>query len=134
MAIRVSVSAVYNAAVVFREWFVLLKRGVMRLAKKKVDGLDVLLEERCREDLQRVLESESGRRFLWYLMHRAHVFRSSFTGNSETFFREGERSMGLFVLAGVLDVSPWIFGKMQKEFALWLEELEAEMKNEEAYQ
>lgn len=134
MAIRVSVSAVYNAVVVFREWFVLLKRGVMRLAKKKVDGLDVLLEERCREDLQRVLESESGRRFLWYLMHRAHVFRSSFTGNSETFFREGERSMGLFVLAGVLDVSPWIFGKMQKEFALWLEELEAEMKNEEAYQ
>ena len=94
-------------------------------------ALDLLLEERCRDDLEKVLESEPGRRFLWYLMHRAHVFRSSFTGNSETFFREGERSVGLFVLAGVLDVGPEVFGKMQKEFGDWILELEAELKKED---
>ena len=98
---------------------------------KKMEPIEALLEERCRGDLQAVLTSESGRRFLWYLMHRAHVFRSSFTGNSETFFREGERSMGLFVLAGVLDADPGVFGKMQEEFAALLSELEAELKKEE---
>jgi len=98
---------------------------------KGVGALEALMERRCREDLTRVLASESGRRFLWYLMDRAHVFRSSFTGNSETFFREGERSVGLFVLAGVLDVGPEVFGRMQKEFGAWLSELEIEVKKEE---
>ena len=39
--------------------------------------------------------------------------------------------MGLFVLAGVLDADPGIFGKMQGEFSTWLSELEAELKKEE---
>ena len=98
---------------------------------RRLGELDRLLEERCREDLERVLLLPEGRRCLWYLMDRSHVFRSSFTGNSETFFREGERNVGLFILAGILDVSPECFGQIQKEYSEWLLEMTSTKKEEE---
>ena len=51
------------------------------------------------EDLKWVLSNKRGRRFIWRFLEKAGVFKSSFTGNSETFFREGQRNMGLMVLA-----------------------------------
>lgn len=40
-----------------------------------------------------------GRRIVWRLLEETGQFRSSFTGNSETFFREGERNVGLKITA-----------------------------------
>lgn len=58
------------------------------------------------EDLRRVMSTASGRRFVWGQLERAGVFRSSFTGNSETFFREGQRNIGLMLLADVNEFCP----------------------------
>lgn len=59
--------------------------------------------ERDRElaDIRLVMSSVEGRRFVWRLLEKAGVFRTSFTGNSTTFFNEGMRNMGLMVLGDV---------------------------------
>lgn len=62
-------------------------------------------DERVRDrelaDLRLVMSSVEGRRFVWRLLEKAGVFRTSFTGNSTTFFNEGMRNMGLMVLGDV---------------------------------
>lgn len=90
-----------------------------------LDALDELqeqreLEERKRrhrevEDFKWLMAHAQGRRFVWRLLELAGVFRTSFTGNSETFFREGMRNMGLVVLAEVHELVPEAFVKMLKE-------------------
>ena len=53
------------------------------------------------DDLRQIMDSVHGRRFIWRLLDKAGVFRTSFTGNSTTFFNEGMRNLGLMVLADV---------------------------------
>ena len=62
---------------------------------------DEHIRDRELHDLRSVMDSVEGRRFVWRLLSQAGVFRTSFTGNSTTFFNEGMRNMGLIVLADV---------------------------------
>lgn len=62
---------------------------------------DEQIRDRELHDLRTVMATVEGRRFVWRLLDRAGVFRTSFTGNSTTFFNEGQRNMGLIVLADV---------------------------------
>ena len=62
---------------------------------------DESARDRELHDLRTLMQSIEGRRFIWRLLDRAGVFRTSFTGNSTTFFNEGQRNMGLIVLADV---------------------------------
>ena len=57
-----------------------------------------------------LLDSETGRRFVWWLLEQAHVFQNSFTGNSNTFFLEGERNVGLKVFALCMEADPAFMG------------------------
>lgn len=50
-------------------------------------------------DWKWLMSTPRGRRIVWRLLEECGVYRSSFTGNSETFFREGERAVGLRILA-----------------------------------
>jgi hypothetical protein len=47
------------------------------------------------EDLRKVMSLPEGRRTMWRILCNTGMRRSSFTGNSETYFREGERNVGL---------------------------------------
>jgi hypothetical protein len=67
------------------------------------------------EDLKWLMAHKQGRRFVQRLLEKAGVYRTSFTGNSETFFREGMRNIGLFVLSEVMEVTPEQFALMLKE-------------------
>lgn len=53
------------------------------------------------DDFNKVLSSVNGRRFVWRMLEKAGIFRTSFTGNSETFFREGMRNMGLMLMLDI---------------------------------
>lgn len=79
---------------------------------KDYDPFDLRGQERSaeeaeqREQLARLIEAEDfkwlmqhaqGRRFVWRMLGRAGMYRSSFTGNSETFFREGIRNFGILL-------------------------------------
>lgn len=48
------------------------------------------------DDLKWLMGSKRGRRIVWRLLSATGVYRQSYTGNgSDTFFREGARSIGL---------------------------------------
>lgn len=94
------------------------------------DPTDILGEEQARTDTSRkarlsaqievedfkwIMSNKRGRRFVWRLLDKAGVFRSSFTGNSETFFREGQRNLGLQVLAMIHEHTPDAYTLMLSE-------------------
>lgn len=68
---------------------------------KRAKQKEKFQEEDELKDLNEILALESGKRFIWRYLEKCGVFSSSFTGNSETFFREGERNIGLQLLAEV---------------------------------
>jgi hypothetical protein len=56
-------------------------------------------------DIKWLMAHKQGRRFVHRLLARAGIYRSSFTNSSETYFREGERNVGLFVINEVSEAS-----------------------------
>ena len=79
--------------------------------KAKARAADDLIKA----DLKQLMALPAFRRFVWRLLDWTHVFRSSFTGNSETFFREGERNIGLKVFGSVQEHEPDAYLVMVKE-------------------
>ena len=67
------------------------------------------------EDIVSVMENEAGRRLVWRLLSRAGVFTSSFTGNSTTFFNEGKRDQGLFLLSEIMEGCDELYYVMTRE-------------------
>ena len=67
------------------------------------------------QDFKWVVSNKRGRRFVMALLERSGVFRSSFTGNSQTFFNEGQRNIGLSVLAMIHMHSPETYALMLSE-------------------
>ena len=72
-------------------------------------------QSRRDEDLRFVMSTETGRRFMWDLLGRTGLYQTSFTGNSETFFREGRRAVGLEQLAHITTACPTEYMAMMKE-------------------
>ena len=54
-------------------------------AKAKVK----LRDNQTKEDIKLLMQLPAFRRFVWWLLECSHIFGTSFTGNSETFFKEG---------------------------------------------
>lgn len=73
------------------------------------------LSKRDSEDLRTVLSQVQGRRFVWGLLEQCGVFRTSYTGNNDTFFREGQRNVGLLVLNSIHASCPEKYELMLKE-------------------
>jgi hypothetical protein len=48
-------------------------------------------------DVKWLMSSKQGRRIARRWLGETGIYRTSFTGNSETFFREGKRAFGLFL-------------------------------------
>jgi hypothetical protein len=78
------------------------------------DPLDIQAQERARldreekhrltsrqeaDDFKWLMSDKRGRRIVWGLLEKTGLYRTSFTGNSETFFREGARNIGLNYMA-----------------------------------
>lgn len=82
-------------------------RGREKLTKeserRRVNGLKV------------IVENEDARAWLWELLGFCGIARSSFTGNSETFFREGQRNVGLRIQAELVKHHPEKYITMMKE-------------------
>lgn len=63
-------------------------------------------DERVQDQLERdvraawgsILNSEAGRLVVWSILSRCHIYHTTYTGNADTNFREGERSIGLKIL------------------------------------
>lgn len=65
--------------------------------------------------LMKILADPDMRTWMWELLATCGIYRTSFTGNSETFFREGSRNVGLKVQADIMKHAPDALLKMMKE-------------------
>lgn len=67
--------------------------------KRKAEEKAKREREQLLSDYSRVFGTPEGKRVLWDLLVKTHVFSTTFTGNSTGFFKEGERNVGLYLLA-----------------------------------
>lgn len=74
-----------------------------------------LRREQEANDLAAVLNIPEGRRYLWRLLEFCGVYKTSFTGSSETFFLEGQRNVGLRVVNEITTTHPEAYLLMMKE-------------------
>lgn len=98
----------------------MVERSVVKNASDPNQVRDAKVKERFSrdrelDDLRVVLSSVQGRRFVWKVLNKAGVFRSSFTGDNATFFNEGRREIGLMIIADVMDADETAYGRMAKE-------------------
>lgn len=68
------------------------------------------------EDIKWLMAHKAGRRFMWRVLEKAGVYRSSFNNSgSITAFNEGQRNIGLMLVAEIQDVTPDQYLAMIKE-------------------
>lgn len=67
-------------------------------AKSKLDDKAKERRLQIEDDFRFIMRSKQGRRFLWRLLDRTGVYRTTFRPNSEMAFLEGVRSVGVSVL------------------------------------
>jgi hypothetical protein len=76
-------------------------------------------EKKQREltDLNSILKTPAGRRFIWKLLSKAGMFHVIFTSNAKLEdFNLGRRSIGLELLAEVNEVDTGAYPQMQAEY------------------
>lgn len=80
------------------------------------------------EDIRLEMSTEYGRRNVFRLLEEAKVYSCTFTGNSQTFFLEGRRDIGLWKLGQIMKVCPDKYILMIQE-AYYKQIKESEVKN-----
>ena len=85
--------------------------GQVEAQKRKADRI----RERELADLRAVLATAEGRRLVWRYLTRCGVFKTSMTGSSQTFFLEGQRNVGLWLLADINAADPAAYVQMLAE-------------------
>lgn len=72
--------------------------------------------EREIQDITWVLSTKMGRRFFWRYLEMTGLFRTSMdAAMNRTFFNEGERNVGLRLMADLDEAQPEAFILMKKE-------------------
>lgn len=74
-----------------------------------------LARETLAQDIEWLMASPRGRRLVWDLLAFTGIYRQVFTGNSETFFNDGKRVVGLRYLDLVNRHAPDNYTAMLKE-------------------
>lgn len=85
-------------------------------AQKKSAEAIKLEREREIADLKYLMDQPAGRRFIWKMLERSGVFKSSFSLNGlEMSFKEGNRNSGLYLVAEINEHCPERYVQMIKE-------------------
>lgn len=90
-------------------------------------------------DIEKLMEKAEGRRIVWRLLEQCNVFGTTFSHEPLTMaFNEGQRNIGLLILADVMEVAPKRYMVMtleaqeRKRIVMATLEKEQEISNEEA--
>lgn len=65
-------------------------------ARKKIQ------DDQDKSDLKFLLNTPQGLRAIWRIIGKCGIYEQSFTGGSETFFKEGKRAIGLEIFREVM--------------------------------
>lgn len=69
-----------------------------------------------RDELRWLMSDAKGRRYMWRLLTRAGVFRTSFTGDAlSSAFKEGAKTEGYYQMGQISKHCPQRFSEMQRE-------------------
>jgi len=93
----------------------LVKNAANEEQVKSAEGKQKRKRDYELDDIKYILASPQGRRFFWKYLDFCGVFRTSFTGNSQTFYLEGQRNVGLKMLADLNDADPMAYIKIMNE-------------------
>ena len=63
-------------------------------------------------DLKAVLSTPQGQRTIWRYLAMCGVYRLSYTGNADTNFNEGQRSIGLNMISDLNEADPKLYLQM----------------------
>lgn len=92
--------------------------------ERKKQDREKTRRDRELNDIRRICGRSEGRRLFWRIFTRAHIYETTFTGDPLAgAFKEGERNLGLFLLADLMEAAPDRLMEMMKE-------AEAESKKE----
>ena len=83
----------------------------VRKAKQKVESLN----DRRLNDVREVLNNKRGRRFIWELLEFCGVFKTSLADEHVIFYNEGQRNVGLKLLADINEAAPEAYIVMLNE-------------------
>lgn len=68
------------------------------------------------DDVRQLLKLPAGRRFLWRFLERCGVYKSSYDpSGSRVYFNEGERNIGIMLLAEITQADPESYVSMMLE-------------------
>lgn len=87
-------------------------KAAQRLEAEQKARLD---REQYESDFNWLMGNAQGRRLMQGWLKKTGVYEQSFTGNSETFFKEGRRSVGLDLLGAINTLCPSNFITMLEE-------------------
>ena len=73
---------------------------------QEAQDLEKIALEQYQDDLRTILDTPSGMRFFKKFMEEGHVFHSTFTGNSQTYFLEGKRALALKIFSDICEAAP----------------------------
>lgn len=69
-----------------------------------------------RQDFEFLMSRPEGRRFICRMLAATGVFRTSYTGEAySTFFREGERNVGLKIMAAINNWTPDVYPQLLED-------------------
>ncbi len=92
-----------------------MKNAADRSQVKQAEYKQKRSRENELDDVRHVLSTPNGRRFFWRYLSECGVFKTSFDGSSRTYFNEGERNVGLKLMADVNDADPEAYVTMLLE-------------------
>ena len=87
-----------------------------RPAVRRLQKEDARVEQVRREVIVAMMNSHSGREYVWDLLSQSHIFATSFSPDPlEMAFNEGERNFGLRFLTDIVTYCPEQFTTMMED-------------------
>lgn len=86
--------------------------NAQRLLEREQQTSAQLERDQELNEVKSLMEHPAGRRFMWRLLDKSGLFRTSFTGNSTTFFNEGQRNIGLIYMSMINETCPELYHLM----------------------
>jgi hypothetical protein len=83
------------------------------MSKKKSDR-DTEYELLC-ANVDALAQTIPGKEFIWYVLELCDLYTDTFTGNSQTFYLEGKRAVGLAILQLLEDTDPLLYARLLLE-------------------
>ena len=80
------------------------------MADKEAQEYDVLCA-----NVRQLLKTRHGKDVIWHILSLCNIYSDTFTGNSQTFYLEGRRSVGLQVLQLLEDADPLAYAELLLE-------------------